>query len=102
MTKAVEGSDGDGPGESAAEASVEEYESLRTHVLTGSTVDRPPGLVVLLRHGVAAWRIRRSTPPPAPSPAPRTAMPVVASDRHAALVPVLVNMVLGTHPEVGV
>ncbi len=33
---------------------VRAYEALRTHVLTGSTLGRPAGLVVLLRQGVAA------------------------------------------------
>jgi len=80
---------------------VEEYESLRGHVLTGSTVDRPSGLVVLLRHGVAAWRARRTAASSgSPPPARRTAAPHLGDGRHAALVPVLVNMVLGTHQEV--
>ena len=100
MTKAA--ADGEDASGSADAASVKAYETLRCHVLTGSTVDRPAGLVVLLRHGVAAWRIRRSTPSAALGSAPAPAMPPVAGDRHDALVRVLVNMVLGTHQEVRV
>ncbi len=109
MTKGADAADGedasgsaDGESVKADETSVRAYEALRGHVLTGSTVDRPAGLVVLLRHGVAAWRIRRSTPAAALSSAPHPAMPPVTGDRHATLVRVLVNMVLGTHQEVRV
>lgn len=102
MTKdaAADGEDASG---SVDPASVKAYEALRCHVLTGSTVDRPSGLVVLLRHGVAAWRARRTAASSrSPSPAPRTAPPHRGDGRHAALVSVLVNMVLGSHQEVGV
>ncbi len=78
------------------------YETLRGHVLTGSTVDRPAGLVVLLRHGVAAWRTRRPTPAAALCSAAAAATLPVAGDRHDALVRVLVNMVLPTNQEVSV
>jgi len=81
---------------------VKEYERLRTHVLSGSTVDRPAGLVVLLRHGLAAWRIRRMACFLSAAPTWRTTTPPVADERHATLVRVLVNMVLGTHQEVRV
>ncbi len=85
---------------SADETSVQEYETLRTHVLDGSTLSRPAGLVGLLRHGVAAWRTRRTMDASMASPAPRTAAPGIVNERHAALVPVLVDMVLGTDPQV--
>ena len=79
---------------------MKEYERLRTHVLTGSTLTRPAGLVVLLRHGLAAWRARRTAGASSVAPTPRTTPPLVTDDRHAALVSVLVNMVLGTHRQV--
>jgi len=79
---------------------VKAYETLRCHVLTGSTVDRPAGLVVLLRHGVAAWRARRSTPSAALCSTSAPATPPVAGDRHDALVRVLVNMVVRPDREV--
>ena len=85
---------------SADDASVWEYETLRTHALNGSTLSRPAGLVVLLRHGVAAWRARPREDASAASPAPLTAAPGIVNDRHAALVPVLVNMVLGADLQV--
>jgi len=84
----------------ADETSVKAYETLRCQVLTGSTVDRPAGLVVLLRHGVAAWRARRSTPTAARCFAPAPATPPVAGERHDALVRVLVDMVLPPGREV--
>lgn len=83
------------------EATVQEYESLREHVLRGTPVDHHGGLVVLRRHGLAAWRARRTT---AVSTAPPTASSVAPSllndDRYAALVPVLVNMVMGPDRQV--
>jgi hypothetical protein len=99
VTKDADGEDAAGSADAAA---VKAYETLRCHVLTGSTLDRPAGLVVLLRHGVAAWRIRRSTTSAVLCSAPAPTTRPVAGDRHEALVRVLVNMVLGTHQEVRV
>ena len=67
---------------------VSAYEALRTHVLTGSTLSRPAGLVVLLRQGMAAW------------PASRTATPQVADEMQVALVQILVSMALAPHQAV--
>jgi hypothetical protein len=91
---------------STHDASVQEYESLREHVLTGTTAVRPCGLVVLLRHGLAAWSCRRGlyTSAPLRTPHPhtgRTPEPRICDDeRHAALVPVLLDMALGRYQEV--
>ena len=97
------------------EAAVTDYESLRDHVLTGTTGDRPCGWVVLIRHGLAAWTTRRRGPASAApdtahitrTAAPDTAHtartaapPILDDERYAALVPLLVNMVLRTHQEV--
>lgn len=84
------------------EASAKEYERLRAHILSGSTLTRPAGLVVLLRHGLAAWRTRRTACAAALAPSPSPAASTLGNDRHAALVPVLVNMVLGTDRQVRV
>ena len=80
---------------SVDEASVEAYEAMRTHMLTGSTLSRGTGLMVLLRQGVAAWRARRGGRPVPIAPMPPTTTPQVADERQAALVHVLVSMVLG-------
>ncbi len=76
------------------------YEALRTHVLTGSTLSRPAGLVVLLRQGVAAWWARRGACSASASPAPRTATPQVVDEMQVALVQVLVSMALAPHQAV--
>ena len=86
----------------AVNTSVNAYESLRTHVLTGSTRHRPTGLLVLLRQGVTAWRARRSTCSGSVSAATRTPTPPLAGDWHAAVARVLVNMVMTGHQEVRV
>jgi|TARA_B100001971_G_C17818433_1_gene347701 hypothetical protein len=79
---------------------VSAYEALRTHVLTGSTLSRPAGLVVLLRQGMAAWWARRGACSPAAWPAPRTATPQVADEMQVALVQILVSMALAPHQAV--
>ena len=81
---------------------VSAYEALRAHVLTGSTLSRPAGLVVLLRQGVAAWWARRWACSSAASPAPRSATPQVANEMQVALVQVLVSMALAPHQAVRV
>lgn len=77
------------------------YERLRTHVLTGAGLQGTAGLVVLLRQGMAAFRLQRQASLP---PAPSAAAPTVAAPRlaapQAALTSVLVNMILPPHPEV--
>ena len=96
--------DGESTAVATDEAAVTDYESLRDHVLTGTTGDRPCGWVVLIRHGLAAWTTRRRGPAaaaPGTAHTARTAAPPILDDkRYAALVPLLVNMVLGTHQEV--
>lgn len=79
---------------------MQEYERLRTHVLSGSPLTRPAGLVVLLRQGLAVWSARRTACSLSPSAVPRSTTPVATAKGHAALVPVLVNMVLGAQQAV--
>jgi hypothetical protein len=88
----------------SADDDVQEYERLRDHVLSGATANLPWALVVLLRHGLAVWSTRRRVDMPATSRTPRippSSPPHrIVDDRHAALVPVLLDMVLATHQEV--
>lgn len=85
------------PPTGGADSSVEAYESLRAHVLTGSSAGSPSGLLLLLRQGVAVWTVRRSScssePRPAPPPAPASP---TTNALHSALVSVLASMAMAT------
>lgn len=83
----------------AQEDAVPAYEAQRQHVLSRATGGGAGGLIVLLRQGVAAWQACRGATPAAHPPAP--AAPWPAGERHAALVTLLVNMVLGHAQEIG-
>ena len=86
-----------------AEASVRDYEALRSHVLAGSSAASHAGLLVLLRQGVAAWMARRCLACACPAPAAeRTTTLLVGEEIHAALVRVLASMALGAQQEVRV
>lgn len=72
------------------------YEELRRHVLAGSAFGSRPGLVVLLRQGLAAWMACRPAGAglePVVAPRPCTTGPVVSDEVHAGLVRVLAGMV---------
>ena len=99
MTQDTDVPTGDAASGSGHAAAVEDYETLRAQVLGGATMDRPAGLVLLLRQGVAAWRARSVAAVSPAAPAARAAPPLRTHHRHAALVPVLVDMVLHTNPE---
>ena len=77
-----------------ADSSVEAYESLRAHVLTGSGVGSPSGLLLLLRQGVAAWTARRSSRPLSPHPVSPLAEASPTNELHAAVVRVLASIAL--------
>lgn len=82
-----------------AEASVRDYEALRSHVLAGASTGSHAGLLVLLRQGVAAWMARRSACAcPAPAAA-RTTTLLAGEEIHAALVRVLASMALAAQRE---
>jgi hypothetical protein len=72
------------------------YEELRSHVLTGD--GNGPGLMLVLREGLAAWLEGRGTRlcPSEVRPGLRTpaAAPVVSDPIHAGIVRVLASMVL--------
>jgi len=88
------------------DASVEAYEELRNHVLSGSSsMNGHSGLVLLLRQGVAAWVAQRSvgtsgtaSVQPAAVPGPLAAAPL-PSGLHADVVRVLANIALAGRQE---
>ena len=91
------------PAPSAADQSQARYEALRCHAVTGATAVGRPGLVVLLREGLAAWWVWcavgaagvETAPPPA---RPAAGALVVADEGQAGIIRVLASMVLGGHP----
>ena len=88
----------------AADTSVEAYEELRNHVLSGSSsVNSHSGLVLLRRQGVAAWVAQRSvctaSVQPAAVPEPQAAAPLPSDGLHADVVRVLANMALAGRQE---
>jgi hypothetical protein len=91
------------PGGRAADTSVEAYEELRDHVLSGSSCSSHSGLVLLLRQGVAAWVAQRSvctaSLQPAAVPEPHAAAPLASDELHADVVRVLANMALAGRQE---
>jgi hypothetical protein len=78
------------------------YEALRCHVLTGSTVVRPFGVILLLREGIVAWMARRSADD-APSALAdrdrRAPAPILIDAGHAGIVRVLASMALAGRGE---
>ena len=92
-----------GPATACTDTSVEAYEELRNQVVSGSPSGSHPGLVRLLRQGVAAWVAQRSTctapVQPAAAPEPRTAAPLASDGLHADVVRVLANMALAGRQE---
>jgi hypothetical protein len=70
------------------ETSVETYEELRNHVLSGSSSSSHSGLVLLRRQGVAAWVARRSvctaSVQPAAVPEPLATAPLPSGGFHRA------------------
>jgi hypothetical protein len=86
------------------ETSVEAYEELRNHVLSGSSSSSShSGLVLLRRQGVAAWVAQRSvcadSVQPAAVPDPHAAAPLPSDELHAGIVRVLANMALAGRQE---
>ncbi len=86
-----------------ADTSVEAYEELRKHVLSGSPSSSHSGLALLLRQGVAAWVSQRSacTAPaqPAAVPKPYAPAPLASDGLQADVVRVLANMALAGRQE---
>jgi hypothetical protein len=85
------------------ETSVEAYEELRNHVLSGSSSSSHSGLVLLRRQGVAAWVAQRSVCTASVQPAavqePLAAAPLPSGGLHADVVRVLANMALAGRQE---
>jgi hypothetical protein len=78
-------------------AAVAAYEALRDHVLTGSAVAGPVGVVLVLREGIDAWMAHRAGDAVAALRVDRdqrAPAPIVADDRHAGVVRVLACMAL--------
>ncbi|MBI2323173.1 MAG: hypothetical protein HYU88_14030 [Chloroflexi bacterium] len=77
------------------------YEALRSHVLASSAGGGQPGLIVLLRQGMAAWLTRRQVSArPAPAAEGDAARPLAADEIHAALVRLLAGIALAGRKEV--
>jgi hypothetical protein len=85
------------------DTSVEAYEELRNHVLSGSSSMNGHSGLVLLRQGVAAWVAQRSvctaSVQPAAVPEPQAAAPLPSDGLHADVVRVLANMALAGRQE---
>ena len=85
------------------DTSVEAYEELRNHVLSGSSSSSHSGLVLLRRQGVAAWVAQRSvctaSVQPAAVPEPPAAAPLPPGGLCADIVRVLANMALAGRQE---
>lgn len=81
--------------------SVTAYEALRSHALAGSSGGGQPGLIVLLRQGLAAWLTRRlASPRPVPAAAGAAVLPFATDEIHAALVRLLAGMALASRRKV--
>ncbi len=85
------------------DTAVAAYEALRCHVLTGSTVVRPCGVILLLREGIVAWMARRAAGD-APSALRadrdrRAPAPIMIDACHAGIVRVLASMALAGRGE---
>jgi len=82
------------------------YETLRAYVVQRDVPASREGLIVLLRHGIAAWMSAWSrlpaaaAPPPLRAQAERQPLPPLADNASAELVHVLAAMTLGHIQEV--
>jgi hypothetical protein len=79
---------------------VPRYEALRAYAIARHTPPSRDGLVILLRHGLAAWMEAWSKlPAPRPMPAQASAPPM-PDDASVEVVHVLATMTLSHFPEV--
>lgn len=86
-----------------SDTSVEAYEELRKHVLSGSPSSSHSGLALLLRQGVAAWVSQRSAcaalkSQPAAVQEPQAAA-LASNGLHADIVRVLASIALAGRQE---